>query len=210
MKSESGLDTILKVVEIFHSIQGEGANTGKSAVFVRLSNCNKNCWFCDTDWSVGTKMTVKQILDEVKSLSSPEDYSHTLLIWTGGEPTLQLSNEVLTHFSDFYNCIETNGSNPVPSLIQYISCSPKVSPNVLKKNFTRVNEFRYPVGVGEKLPDISELPVAENYFVSPLFTGEEKKRFELNNANISYAIDYVKQHPQWRLSLQTHKLLNIR
>ena len=127
-------------------------------------------------------MTVKQILDEVKSLSSPKDYPHTLLIWTGGEPTLQLSNEILTHFSDFYNCIETNGSNPVPSLIQYISCSPKVSPTVLKKNFTHVNEFRYPVGVGEKLPDISDLPVAENYFVSPLFTGEEKKRFELNDA----------------------------
>ncbi len=210
MKPESGLDAMLKVVEIFHSIQGEGANTGKSAVFVRLANCNKNCWFCDTDWSVGTEMTVKQILDEVKSLLKPEDYPNNMLIWTGGEPTLQLTDEVLTFFSEYYNCIETNGSNPVPSRIQYISCSPKVSPTVLHRNFTKVNEFRYPLGVNEKLPAISDLPTAEHYFVSPLFLGEVKKRFELSDENIVYAIEYVKQHPQWRLSLQTHKLLNIR
>ncbi len=210
MKPESGLDAMLKVVEIFHSIQGEGGNTGKSAVFVRLANCNKNCWFCDTDWSVGTEMTVKQILDEVRSLSKPEDYPNNMLIWTGGEPTLQLTDEVLTFFSEYYNCIETNGSNPVPSRIQYISCSPKVSPTVLHRNFTKVNEFRYPLGAAEKLPEISDLPIAEHYFVSPLFLGEEKKRFELSDENIVYAIDYVKQHPQWRLSLQTHKLLNIR
>lgn len=200
----------MKVVEIFHSVQGEGANTGKSAVFVRLSQCNKNCWFCDTDWSVGTDMTVEEILTQVKMLSKPEDYPHNLLIWTGGEPTLQLTDEVLKYFSDFFNCIETNGSNPVPSLIQYISCSPKVSPTALKKNFTHVNEFRYPVGVGEELPDISELPYADNYFLSPLFLGQEKRRFEMSLENISFAIEYVKQHPQWRLSLQTHKLLNIR
>ena len=210
MKSESGLDAVLKVVEIFHSVQGEGANTGKSAVFVRLSHCNKNCWFCDTDWSVGTEMTVKQILTEVKLLSKPETYPHNLLIWTGGEPTLQLTNEVLEHFSGYYNCIETNGSNPVPSRIQYISCSPKVSAEVLRKNFTRVNEFRYPIGVGEKLPDISELPQADHYFISPLFVGESKKRFEISAENVEYCIEYVKQHPQWRLSLQTHKFLNIR
>lgn len=210
MKPDKGLDTVLKVVEIFHSVQGEGANTGKSAVFVRLSHCNKNCWFCDTDWSVGTEMTVTEVLAEVKSLSKPDDYPHNLLIWTGGEPTLQLTDEVLEHFSGYYNCIETNGTKPVPSLIQYISCSPKVSPEILRKNFKQVNEFRYPVGVGETLPDISELPPAGNYFVSPLFIGQEKKRFEISSENVEYCIEYVKNHPRWRLSLQTHKFLNIR
>ena len=210
MKSNSTLETVLKVVEIFHSIQGEGANTGKSTIFVRLANCNLNCSYCDTDWNVGTEMTVLQVLNKVKSLSTSNDTSNILLIWTGGEPTLQLTDEILEHFSDYYNCIETNGTNPVSSLIKYISCSPKVSPEVLKSNFKQVNEFRYPIKIGDILPEISELPVADNYFVSPLFMGEEKKRFELSDANISYAIDYVKQHPQWRLSLQTHKLLNIR
>ncbi|MDP4237899.1 MAG: 7-carboxy-7-deazaguanine synthase QueE [Bacteroidota bacterium] len=200
---------ILNVVEIFKSIQGEGANTGKAAVFVRLANCNMSCWFCDTDWSQSHKMTVMEVLEEVKKLSNPNAYPDNLLIWTGGEPTLQLTDEILELFQDYYNCIETNGTNPVPKRIEYISCSPKVSPAELKKNFTRVNEFRYPIKVGDRLPDISELPKADNYFVSPIFLGEEKKRFQQIDENIIYSINYIKDNPQWRLSLQLHKLLNI-
>jgi 7-carboxy-7-deazaguanine synthase len=210
MKRDATLDIVLKVVEIFHSVQGEGANTGKSAVFVRLANCNCNCSFCDTDWSSGTEMTVSQVLEEVKKLSNPADYPNNLLIWTGGEPTLQLSNDILEHFTGFYNCIETNGTNPVPSRIQYISCSPKVSPAILRKNFSKVNEFRYPIEVGGKLPDINELPKADNYFVSPVFVGKEKMRMVKSDENIEYAIEFVKNNPAWRLSLQIHKLLNIR
>jgi 7-carboxy-7-deazaguanine synthase len=210
MKSNDSRDTILKVVEIFHSIQGEGANAGKAAVFVRLSNCNKNCWFCDTDWSVGADMTVSQIYEEVSRYSSANNYPDNLLIWTGGEPTLQLTDEILEHFSEYFNCIETNGTNPVPSRIQYISCSPKVSVEILRKNFNRVNEFRYPIGEGDLLPDISELPLADNYFVSPIFLGEEKKRFQLVEENIKYSIEFVEKNPKWRLSLQLHKFLNIR
>jgi len=210
MKNNSTSEKILKVVEIFHSVQGEGANVGKSAVFVRLSNCNKDCWFCDTDWSKGDEMTVSQILEEVKLHSKVEDYPNNLIIWTGGEPTLQLTDEVLEYFEGYYNCIETNGSNPVPSRIEYISCSPKVKPDVLKKNFNKVNEFRYPIGMGDSVPEISELPQADNYFVSPIFLGEEKKRFQLVDENIQYAINFVENNPKWRLSIQVHKFLNIR
>jgi len=210
MKREATLDIVLKVVEIFHSVQGEGANAGKSAIFVRLANCNCNCSYCDTDWSHGTEMTVSQVLDEVIKLSNQVDYPNNLLIWTGGEPTLQLTNEILEQFTGFYNCIETNGTNPVPSRIEYISCSPKVSPEILRENFAAVNEFRYPIEVGDKLPDISELPEADNYFVSPVFVGEVKTRMKKSDENIEYAIDIVKNNPAWRLSLQIHKLLNIR
>lgn len=208
MKSNSS-DMILNVVEIFQSIQGEGANLGRSAVFVRLANCNKNCWYCDTDWSKAEAMSVSQILEEVRRLSKTEDYPNNLIIWTGGEPTLQLTDEVLEHFSDYYNCIETNGTNPVPSRIQYVSCSPKVQPDILRANFKHVNEFRYPIGVGDVLPDISELPESDNYFVSPIFLGENKKRFQQADENIKYAIDFVTKNPKWRLSMQLHKLLNI-
>ncbi len=210
MKNESLQETRLKVVEIFHSIQGEGANAGKSAILVRLANCNENCWYCDTDWSRGEEMTVSQILDKVKTFSNHENYADNLLIWTGGEPTLQLTEAILSNFSEFYNCIETNGTNPVPLGIQYISCSPKVGVDVLRKNFKRVNEFRYPIQVGDSLPEISELPPADNYFVSPVFGGEPKKRFEPVNENLEYAINFVKSHPKWRLSVQIHKFLNIR
>lgn len=195
----------LKVVEIFHSIQGEGANAGRSAIFVRLSHCNKNCWFCDTDWSIGTEMTVEEVLVEVKKFNHCK-----MIIWTGGEPTLQLSNEVLEHFDGYYNCIETNGTNKVPSLIDYVTCSPKVGPSLLKKNFDFVNEFRYPLEEGETVPDISQLPKADNYFISPLFMGVEKRRMLIEPQNIDYCIQFVKNNPQWRISIQLHKILNVR
>jgi len=202
-------DIYLNVVEIFRSVQGEGANAGKSAVFIRLAGCNMSCWYCDTDWSHGRKMKVSEVLEEVKKLLNPDDYSKVLLIWTGGEPTLQLTDDILEQFKSFNNCIETNGTNPVPERIGYISCSPKVTPEVLRRNFTHVNEFRYPIEVGGGLPDISELPLADNYFISPIFLGEEKKRFQIIEDNIAYSIDLIKNNPQWRLSLQLHKLLNI-
>ena len=208
MKNNS-LHSILNVVEIFKSIQGEGDNVGRAAVFVRLAGCNLSCWYCDTDWSHSSKMSVSDVLEEVKKLSNPEDSPNSLLIWTGGEPTLQLTDEILELFQDYDNCIETNGTNPVPAKIKYISCSPKVTPEVLRKNFTRVNEFRYPLKAGDVLPDISELPFADNYFVSPVFLGEDKKRFQQVNENIEYAINLIKSNPKWRLSIQLHKLLNI-
>jgi 7-carboxy-7-deazaguanine synthase len=199
-------DTKLKVVEIFHSVQGEGRNTGRAAVFVRLANCNKDCWYCD----MGDEMTAGEILDEVQKFSSPTDYPNNLIIWTGGEPTLQLTNDVLELFEGYYNCIETNGTKPVPTKIDYITCSPKVSPEILMKNFKFVNEFRYPIAEGSVIPSITTLPPADHYYVSPMFMGEEKKRFEVNEKNINFCIDFVKKNPAWKISLQTHKMLNIR
>lgn len=194
----------LKVVEIFYSIQGEGANFGKPAIFIRLSKCNKNCWFCDTDWNKGQDMLIEEILETISK------YRCNTIIWTGGEPTLQLTAEILDNFSLYYNCIETNGTNPVPRGIDYITCSPKVTPDVLRKNFDFVNEFRYPIAKGEVIPKVSELPKADNYFVSPLFLGEEKKRFEIEPENVDYCLEFVKNNPQWRISLQMHKILNVR
>jgi len=194
----------LKVVEIFNSIQGEGANMGRSATFIRLSNCNKNCSFCDTDWDKGTEMTVDEVLAEVQK------YSSNMIIWTGGEPTLQLTSEILNHFKNFYQAIETNGTNPVPVGIDYISCSPKVEPSVLKRNFQSVDEFRFPVVAGDDLPSIDELPQALNYFLSPVFVGEVNKRLEINKKNLDYCLSVIQKDPRWRLSVQLHKLLNVK
>lgn len=193
----------LKVVEIFNSIQGEGANIGRSATFIRLSNCNKNCSFCDTDWDKGTEMTIEEVLAEVRK------YSSNMIIWTGGEPTLQLTSEILDCFKNYYQAIETNGTNPVPAGIDYISCSPKVESDILKRNFQSVDEFRFPVAAGDEIPSIDELPQASNYFLSPIFIGEVKKRLEINRINLDYCLSVIQQDPRWRLSLQLHKLLNV-
>jgi len=110
---------------------------GKPAIFIRFTGCNQNCWFCDTNWQNGVEMSVAEILQEI------EKFPAKMIIWTGGEPTLQLNNEILSHFTHYYNAIETNGTNPVPSKIDYISCSPKVDVEILQKNFDFVNEFRF-------------------------------------------------------------------
>ena len=194
----------LKVVEIFNSIQGEGGNAGKSATFIRLYNCNLNCSFCDTDWHAGTDMTVEELLQEVQK------YKTKLLIWTGGEPTLQLTNEILSHFDGYYHAIETNGTNPVPTSINYISCSPKVDVAVLKTNFLKVDEFRFPVVAGDVLPSIDDLPPATHYFLSPMFDGEKMKKMEMNIQNVNYCLSLIEKDPRWSLSVQLHKILNVR
>jgi len=194
----------MKVAEIFYSLQGEGANMGKPAIFIRLAGCNKDCWFCDTNWKNGIEMSIEEILQKI------EKYPAKMIIWTGGEPTLQLSNEILHHFTHYYNCIETNGTNPVPSKIDYIACSPKVDVEILHKNFDFVNEFRFPYykEIENTLPKIADLPKANNYFLSPILFGNDifaKK----NRENVISSIDFIKKNPQWRLSVQTHKLLNF-
>jgi len=185
-------------------LQGEGANMGKPAIFIRLAGCNQDCWFCDTDWQNGVEMSVMEILQEI------EKFPAKMIIWTGGEPTLQLNNEILKYFTHYYNSIETNGTNPVPSKIDYIACSPKVNVEVLLKNFDFVNEFRFPYLKENEniLPKITDLPKANNYFLSPILVGNDI--FNKKNAeNITSCINFIKQNPQWRLSFQTHKLLNF-
>ena len=194
----------LSVVEIFNSIQGEGANVGKAATFIRLSGCNLNCSYCDTEWETGVEMSIDEIKREV------EKYSTRLIIWTGGEPTLQLNSEILQQFTAYTQAIETNGTTPVPAGIDYVSCSPKVSAATLRGNFTYVDEFRFPVSVGSIVPSIDELPDAANYFLSPVFTGDEKKMESLDIQNLEYCLKIIENDPRWRLSVQLHKLLRVR
>lgn len=194
----------MNIAEIFYSLQGEGANVGKPAIFVRLAGCNMDCWFCDTDWKNGSEMSVTEILHQI------ENFPTNFIVWTGGEPTLQLNNNILSHFSHYCNAIETNGTNPVPSKIDYIACSPKVSTEILRQNFDFADEFRFHYYDENKntLPKISDLPRADNYFLSPVMVGNDV--FDPKNTeNISSCINFIKQNPQWRLSFQTHKFLKI-
>lgn len=200
-------DMNLKVREIFYSLQGEGSRQGEASVFIRLANCNLNCWFCDTDWSYGEEMQVDHIIEMINEI-----YPNALwIIWTGGEPTLQLTKDIINRFKSegFLQAIETNGTNKIPPGLDYITVSPKIDPKQLRLNVNRVDELRYPIGVGEEPPDIVELPKADHYYVSPIFTGEKKSRMELNDNNVQHCINYVKKNPVWKLSLQIHKLLKI-
>lgn len=188
------------VNEIFHSLQGEGFHTGIPAVFVRLSGCNLQCDFCDTDHTRFTVLSTEEILAEVNRYNAP------IVVITGGEPSL-FNLEPLVEA--LHGCqrrvhVETNGTNPLTANIDWVTCSPKIHPD---------GNYRYDESVARKA---NELKV--------VFTGETAKielladAFSTNNLflqpcsglNTQETIDYILSNPRWRLSLQTHKLINIR
>lgn len=190
----------LIVNEIFYSLQGEGGRAGEASIFIRLTKCNLACSFCDTDFEEGREMSLDQILEEIGK------YPCKWIIWTGGEPTIQLKDDHLAVFRDhgYKQAIETNGTRKVPSLIDYITCSPKQQYETIKSRIPFAHEIRMPIICGDSIPDITVFPQADNYFLSPVFDGDK-----INIDNVSYCVDLIKKHPQWRLSLQIHKLIHI-
>ena len=190
----------LKVNEIFYSLQGEGGRTGQASIFIRLSKCNLACSFCDTDFAFGKPMTTEEILEEISS------FPCKWIVWTGGEPTLQLTDEIVAFFkkNGYKQAIETNGTRKIPAGIDYITCSPKKHFEKIRKIIPIADELRFPIQEGDSLPDISILPQARRYLLSPIFDNHD-----IIPENIAYCIQLIKQYPQWALSLQTHKLIGI-
>ncbi|MDD4778152.1 MAG: 7-carboxy-7-deazaguanine synthase QueE [Fermentimonas sp.] len=191
----------LNVNEIFYSLQGEGGRTGQASIFIRLAKCNLACSFCDTDFEKGVKMTLQEVLDEI------DRFNCKWIIWTGGEPALQLNDEVVTFFKEkgYLQAIETNGTKRIPSGIDYITCSPKQNFELIKELIPEVDELRFPIQKGDSLPDISLLPKTNRYLLSPIFDNDK-----IIQENVDYCISLIKDNPLWALSLQIHKLIGIR
>ena len=191
----------LIVNELFYSLQGEGGRQGEASIFIRLTRCNLKCDFCDTDFESGEILSLDAILSRIES------YPCKWIVWTGGEPTLQLTDEVLIYFKKkgYKQAIESNGLNKLSDLLDYKVVSPKGNIAYAKKNNPKINEIRLPVKVNDTLPDIHFLPQADFYFLSPIFTSDKKT----TQSNIDYCVEQIKLHPEWRLSLQIHKLIGI-
>lgn len=190
---------IMKINEIFYSLQGEGARQGTPNIFVRFSGCNLSCSYCDTEHTGGRKMTTTDIAMVLKM------YPCKNIVWTGGEPCLQLSEEVVAYFKalGYYQAIETNGTKAIPKGIDYISISPKDF-NIFYVPYSKIDEIRVVVDLGTLIPEIKNMPKADNYFLSPVFSGGDYSPILLNQV-----IAYIKEHPQWRLSMQIHKILKF-
>lgn len=188
--NDMGNQKTYRVNEIFYSLQGEGYYTGTPAVFLRLSGCNRACHFCDTDFAEFTEMTAAQICDSIAQ------YPSRHLVITGGEPALQVDSDLLRAIKAlrFYVQIETNGSLPVPPEIDWVTCSPKEAP----WNIDRIDELKI-VFDNTDVEEIAALLPATHHFLQPM-SGE----------NIMQTVGYCLDHPRWRLSLQTHKLIDIR
>lgn len=190
----------LNVNEIFYSLQGEGGRSGEPSIFIRLTKCNLVCSFCDTDFAHGDDMSLEEIYQTISQ------YTCKWIIWTGGEPTIQLRDEHLAYFKEkgYKQAIETNGTRSVPSLIDYITCSPKKNYEDIVTKIPQVDEIRIPLAKGDELPDITVFPPAKKYFISPIFDGNLP-----NQENINYCVEMIKKDSRWSLSLQIHKLIGI-
>jgi len=199
----------LKVNEIFYSLQGEGANAGMPVIFIRLSGCNLKCSYCDTDHSSYNYMDMEEIHDKMLEFSSCNK-----IIFTGGEPLIQLTPAHVLYLSRLgYSVgVETNGTIPlykgeVNFDFGYVSVSPKISAQAICQNFlnNEVNEFRYAISAGETPPEIQDLPIADNYFASPICDGNK-----IIKENLDWCVAFCLSHPRWQLSVQNHKLWKIK
>jgi len=189
----------MRINEIFYSLQGEGQYTGTPAVFVRFAGCNLRCSFCDTEFTSYTEMSEEEILSAVLQ------YPTNTVILTGGEPTLQLTTSLLNLFA--YNCrnvhIETNGTHQLPEgPISWVTCSPKYAPLYIQ----RIDELKV-VYQGQDMSQYDAIvPRPKVFSLQPCDTGDPERNKEI----LAQTIDYILKHPQWKLSLQTHKILNVR
>lgn len=186
----------MKVNEIFYSLQGEGFYTGTPAVFLRLSGCNLSCRFCDTRHQEGVEMEYGEILERVCA------YPARHIVITGGEPSLQLNDLLvdMLHEAGFYIQVETNGTHPLPEEVDWVTCSPKEGGEVRVRN---IDELKV-VYRGQDVEETANILPAMHYFLQPCSSDEYA-----GGSNTSETVDYILTHPHWRLSLQTHKLIDI-
>ena len=193
-----------RVNEIFYSLQGEGYHSGTPAVFVRFSGCNLHCAFCDTQHQAGEMMSLQEIVDEVNKYPIA-----SLVVLTGGEPSLFIDEAFAAELKQKTGkqiAIETNGTRPLPNNLDWVTLSPKLSfeggdaePCVLK----RCDELKV-VYLGQDLAQYDEIQ-ARHRFLQPCFVEDLKQR----KANLQACVEAVKNYPNWRLSLQIHRVLNI-
>lgn len=195
------------ISEVFQSIQGEGARVGTWCMFVRLCGCNLRCqldsegFTCDTQHSdVRLRLTAAELVFWVVSLAG----DCREVIFTGGEPLLQLDADLVRAFTSagFHVALETNGTLELPSCgVDYVACSPKRGHPVVLE---RADEVRVVIGEDGFMPQAIDLPIADNYYLSPAFDGDT-----VNHKALAHAVAEVSRNPQWKLSVQVHKLLKL-
>lgn len=193
-----------KINEIFHSLQGEGYNTGTASVFIRLSGCNLHCAFCDTRHEEGTMMSLPEIVEQVMRYPNAP-----LIVLTGGEPSLWIDEDFVAGLKMMTGkriAIETNGTRPLPHGIDWVTLSPKTDlgdSGNLPVVLTRCDELKV-VYLGQDLTQYNNI-TADHRYLQPCWVSNENDR----KRNMQDTVQAVLQHPEWRLSLQIHRILDI-
>lgn len=207
------------VKEIFYSLQGEGTHAGRPAIFYRFSGCNlwtgrekdrhrAICTFCDTDFvgigPDGGKFETPEALADAVAAHWPSNNGHgrPFVVCTGGEPLLQLDSPAVLALQErgFEVAIETNGTLEPPPEIDWVCVSPKAGSNTILR---RGDELKLVYPQDRARPEEFDGDDYRFFYLQPM-DGPEQGR------NIKLAVEYCLAHPQWKLSLQTHKLLGVR
>ena len=206
-----------KVKEIYYTLQGEGAQTGRPAVFLRFTGCNlwsgreedrsgAICGFCDTDFvgtdgTLGGRYTAEELAVLVFSLW-PKHLGRPYVVCTGGEPLLQLDEPLIDaiHDKGFEIGIETNGTISLPQGLDWVCVSPKANTEVVVRHG---DELKLVVIQKNWEPALFESWDFDHFFLQPM-DGPDLKEYT------QWAVDTCLANPQWKLSIQTHKLLGIR
>jgi 7-carboxy-7-deazaguanine synthase (Cx14CxxC type) len=206
------------VKEIYYTLQGEGAQAGRAAVFLRFAGCNlwsglerdratATCRFCDTDF-VGTdgpgggKFADADLLAGAVSSAWPKHAGgKPYVVCTGGEPLLQIDDALIAalHGAGFEIAVETNGTMLPPPGLDWICVSPKAD---AEQKLVRGNELKLVYPQAGSMPDRYAGQAFDHFFLQPMDN-------DSRTANVAAATAYCLAHPQWRLSLQTHKLIGI-
>jgi 7-carboxy-7-deazaguanine synthase (Cx14CxxC type) len=206
------------VKEIFYTLQGEGGQSGRAAVFCRFAGCNlwsgreadrasAVCRFCDTDFvgtdgSGGGKFETPQALADAVARQWPAAAGgRPLVVCTGGEPLLQLDEALIAalHGRGFEIAVETNGTQPAPPGLDWVCVSPKADAPLA---LTAGDELKLVFPQALAMPERFAGLAFRHFFLQPM-DGPERAR------NTQLAVDYCLAHPQWRLGLQTHKVVGI-
>lgn len=205
------------IKEIYYTIQGEGRHTGRPMIFCRFAGCNlwngreqdrmqAVCKFCDTDFigtdgANGGKYDSTALVEKILTLWPKDCGIQPAVVFTGGEPALQIDETLIAGMkkSEIYMAVETNGTIPLPDGLDWICVSPKGDAVIKQKTG---NELKLVYPQPENQPKQFEGLDFKYFYLQPL-----EDEFWIQNT--AAAVEYVKSHPKWRLSVQTHKYINI-
>lgn len=196
---------VYPVNEIFYSLQGEGFWQGTPAVFIRFSGCNLRCNFCDTEFLSGIDMNIVEIMRAI------EHFPAKRVIFTGGEPLMRPTEPLAKSLRmvGYQIHVETNGMfAPGHDLFHWLTVSPKND----KLKIDKCNELKIVLGNGDVPPEFKI--TAQHYFISPKNPTHEGKigtssANQIDPETLKYCIQYVKNNPKWRLSVQLHKYIGV-
>ena len=200
----------LKINEIFYSLQGEGARSGEPSIFIRLQGCSiekacsKSGVICDTDFNSGKEWDIKDIKNYINK------FNCDWIIWTGGEPLDQLNENIIDFFKPYKQAIETSGIHKPPQNIDWVVLSPKLDEKIILKKFIirkedgmHCDELRWVRKKNQQAPTTSIK--AKKYYISP-----HSHKEEIDHENLQWCIKLCLENPKWNLSMQQHKIWNIK